>query len=127
MGLSYGHVLRVEDINLWYDDVVRLLGLQHLTSSGWPDAEQCFFSTPLNACNGPKVTVDERGGVEFVHPGAEEADGFTGHATGAGSAELLLSYYDEKLADMVTEMFQPDIELFGYPTWDGTKENLQLV
>lgn len=68
VGLSYNHVLRVEEINEWYDDLVRLLRLSPLTRGGWPGDEQCFFSTKKHPCQGPWADVDERGGVVFNHP-----------------------------------------------------------
>lgn len=40
---------------------------------------------------------------------------------------MLLKYYTEELAGMVTEIYREDFRIFGYPTWDGKPNTLKVV
>jgi len=52
-GLSYDYHLKVEEINLWYQDFVQLMRLENIVSSGWEhfSGYPCFFKIRTRGCD----------------------------------------------------------------------------
>ena len=57
-GIPYDYMLKLEDTNTWYADLIKDMGLTWGVSSGWPNDNTCFLSAPGMQCNGPAVEQD---------------------------------------------------------------------
>ena len=41
------------------------------------------------------------------------------HATGSSDPEILQKHYDNETAALVSTLYLDDLQLLGYPIWDG--------
>eukprot|EP01025_Chloroclados_australasicus_P067737 TRINITY_DN9389_c0_g1_i6.p2 TRINITY_DN9389_c0_g1~~TRINITY_DN9389_c0_g1_i6.p2 ORF type:complete len:217 (+),score=21.58 TRINITY_DN9389_c0_g1_i6:159-809(+) len=102
-GMQYNYILKVEEINDWYDCFIDLVNIREEMMHGWQGKDKCYFSTPHAPCKGPQL-ID---GV-FVHFNS-------GASHNHGSVNMLNRYYqDPKILKMVTEMYQEDLINFNY-------------
>jgi len=111
-GFRYDLVLRIEEMPMWYEAVMAMLGLrtaaQSFTSGG---ADACFYAPPNVTCDDLFRTSKPRtySGASKVH-----ADS---HATFAN--DVVLREYTAPAARAANVLFGSDVVTFGYTKWDG--------
>ena len=44
------------------------------------------------------------------------------HATGSSDPEILQKHYDNETAALVSTLYLDDLQLLGYPIWDGRED-----
>lgn len=141
----YDLVLRVEDEPSWYDSLVSILGLDSDARDGptkhwmWAVGRPCFYARPGHDCNGTALATPSPPPPSIVPTGwlrnasAEGQDRLNwrevvqvqGHGHGSNAARVtgaalrLGTYYDARLASMVSEWARADLESFGYREWAG--------
>jgi hypothetical protein len=116
-------VLRVEEMQEWYPELIRFLGIEESARKGWaeesvwnvgPQAE-CFYSGPNGDCDYWSVGVPSAKAEAQASSTAGGAK--TMHATNA--AGKLAEHYTPALAEMVTTIYASDLQMFNYPVWHG--------
>eukprot|EP01023_Acetabularia_acetabulum_P067047 TRINITY_DN916_c0_g1_i4.p1 TRINITY_DN916_c0_g1~~TRINITY_DN916_c0_g1_i4.p1 ORF type:complete len:351 (-),score=39.70 TRINITY_DN916_c0_g1_i4:439-1491(-) len=106
LGLSYNYVLKLENMNDWYDCFVRDVNVREEVMHGYPEQDDCFFSSPMFPCKGP--VLRENGVMASVQDAMSQQ-----HQT--GSAAMVHEFYtNETTLKMVTQIYWEDIINFNY-------------
>eukprot|EP01025_Chloroclados_australasicus_P042562 TRINITY_DN4525_c0_g1_i8.p1 TRINITY_DN4525_c0_g1~~TRINITY_DN4525_c0_g1_i8.p1 ORF type:complete len:387 (-),score=21.70 TRINITY_DN4525_c0_g1_i8:937-2097(-) len=106
VGMRYNYILKMEEINDWFDCFMDRVNIREEMMHGWPGEDQCYLSTPKSPCNGPRqnsegIMVDQSPHVEW-------------HDT--HSTTMVETYYKNKtLAKMVANIYAADFFAFDYP------------
>jgi len=112
-GFRYDLVLRIEEMPIWYEAVIDLMGLRVAAQSygKGKDPTACFFHPPNVSCDEIFRTGEPRSysSASFSH-----ADS---HATYA--SEKMLDEYTPLAARAATTLYRADVLQFGYRLWDG--------
>eukprot|EP01025_Chloroclados_australasicus_P037350 TRINITY_DN3811_c1_g1_i1.p2 TRINITY_DN3811_c1_g1~~TRINITY_DN3811_c1_g1_i1.p2 ORF type:complete len:336 (-),score=1.49 TRINITY_DN3811_c1_g1_i1:1321-2328(-) len=104
MGMTYNYILKIEEMEEWYDCFVEKVNIREIVLHGWPKKDMCYLSTPKFPCNGPYF----QNGV-LITPGGEKSV----HQT--SSSNYLEEYYsDKEIAKKVARIFQQDFINFNY-------------
>jgi hypothetical protein len=112
-GFRYDLVLRIEEMPIWYEAVIDLMGLRVAAQSYGKDKDPtaCFFH-PLNVrCDELFRTGEPR---SYSNASVSHADS---HATYA--SEKVLDEYTPLAARAATTLYRADVLQFGYRLWDG--------
>eukprot|EP01025_Chloroclados_australasicus_P042559 TRINITY_DN4525_c0_g1_i5.p4 TRINITY_DN4525_c0_g1~~TRINITY_DN4525_c0_g1_i5.p4 ORF type:complete len:230 (-),score=20.22 TRINITY_DN4525_c0_g1_i5:1009-1617(-) len=105
VGMRYNYILKMEEINDWFDCFMDRVNIREEMMHGWPGEDQCYLSTPKSPCNGPRqnsegIMVDQSPHVQW-------------HDT--HSTTMVGSYYKNKtLAKMVANIYAADFFAFDY-------------
>eukprot|EP01025_Chloroclados_australasicus_P059201 TRINITY_DN7476_c0_g1_i6.p1 TRINITY_DN7476_c0_g1~~TRINITY_DN7476_c0_g1_i6.p1 ORF type:complete len:359 (-),score=19.84 TRINITY_DN7476_c0_g1_i6:112-1116(-) len=102
-GMDYNYIVKVEEINDWYDCFIDLVNIREEMMHGWPRKGQCYYSSPRAPCKGPRLVngtfVNFDSGARHNH----------------GSVNFMEQYYQNTTTlRMVTEMYQEDLIRFNY-------------
>eukprot|EP01025_Chloroclados_australasicus_P052284 TRINITY_DN6089_c0_g1_i1.p1 TRINITY_DN6089_c0_g1~~TRINITY_DN6089_c0_g1_i1.p1 ORF type:complete len:367 (+),score=26.08 TRINITY_DN6089_c0_g1_i1:824-1924(+) len=110
MGMSYNYILKMENINLWFDCFVKRVNVQDEVRTGWPGQDECFLPTPMHPCKGPKYRND--GSIEQAGQ-AMQSGSMRKHMTNSSNS-LSVHYANKTLMEMVAKVFEDDIVNFNY-------------
>jgi len=139
-GMQYDFHLKVEDLHVWYPDLISLFGLEDVVSSGWghdSDANvpegtpDCFFPLPGKSCeltdlviahHSESAAANHARGAHSKHSllpgGAAQQAWMTAktskHAHNADT-QLQKYYNTMEVVELATEFVKEDLEQFGYP------------
>eukprot|EP01025_Chloroclados_australasicus_P039486 TRINITY_DN408_c0_g1_i20.p1 TRINITY_DN408_c0_g1~~TRINITY_DN408_c0_g1_i20.p1 ORF type:complete len:344 (-),score=14.13 TRINITY_DN408_c0_g1_i20:2133-3134(-) len=106
VGMDYDYVLKIEEIEKWYDCFVDKFNIRQEMMHGWPGEDDCFLSTQQSPCNGPHY---ENGTLVMQQKYLMKLD------TATGSKSLFEQFYsNHTLAKMVAEVFMEDFINFNY-------------
>lgn len=147
-GMSYDYILPLEQMDHWYEPLIRTLGLVDQTRTGWnvttpfykgDPSVPCFYRIKGKTCE--EMFQDDKSSLlsssSSNHHNDSESnlqhrqesattstkkflsgDGRTNHAT--NSAAQLSKYLNSPpLLAKLTEWMLPDLMQFRYPIWDG--------
>jgi len=139
-GFAYDMILRVEEQPMWYETLIKMLGLTktvrtfdgtlpsgeggHHAYRLSHNASNCFYKPPGLECadlfttEEPKMYQGESTSGDSTksqkhHHGNKQ----TGHAILA--TDHIAEYYTPAIAHAVTALYTDDFFLFDYPTWNG--------
>eukprot|EP00873_Tetraselmis_striata_P015174 jgi/Tetstr1/435438/TSEL_024344.t1 len=138
-GMQYDFYLKVEDIHVWYPDLVSLLGLEDVVSHGWDHASEptvpegtppCFYPLPGKTCDLTDLIIEHHSAsVEALReygahsprasiPSREEKPAWmtaaTSHHAHNADAQVMAYYNNEEVVKLATEFLREDLERFGY-------------
>lgn len=137
--LRYDYYLPVEQIDDWYTPLVEGIGLQNTVSSGWNlnpnyykdkdkmkstrlyfhSKSNCFYTSARVPCAADR-------NVSSLNNEADPTVVETFHAT--GSDKLWKKYYNNpEVIQLATNYARKDLDMFGYPEWDGIKDPLEYL
>jgi len=140
-GLQYDFFLHVEEMDIWYTDVVALMGLGPYVANGWApatknrseqqveDESSCFYTLSGKSCAQTAVAIAEHANsttrwerLDLSAPGTPEwmQKRNTGHARGADS-KLAEYYATTEVIANATRYLQDDLRLFGYKPMQSHK------
>eukprot|EP01025_Chloroclados_australasicus_P019563 TRINITY_DN2068_c0_g1_i1.p4 TRINITY_DN2068_c0_g1~~TRINITY_DN2068_c0_g1_i1.p4 ORF type:complete len:167 (-),score=11.29 TRINITY_DN2068_c0_g1_i1:648-1148(-) len=106
LGMKYDYVLKMEEINEWFDCFIDKVNIRELMMHGWPEENDCYLSTNKTPCHGPYYNQE---GVLIKPEGAVSL-----HQT--KSQTMVEQYYDQSLVKrLVAYIYQEDIFNFDYP------------
>eukprot|EP01024_Parvocaulis_polyphysoides_P007715 TRINITY_DN12276_c2_g1_i4.p1 TRINITY_DN12276_c2_g1~~TRINITY_DN12276_c2_g1_i4.p1 ORF type:complete len:345 (-),score=27.21 TRINITY_DN12276_c2_g1_i4:360-1394(-) len=103
LGMTYNYILKLENFEDWYDCFIDMLNLRDEVMHGWPNYDDCYYSSKKHPCNGPSMKkMDKNGGYRFTDSGS-----------------MVNEYYENNtIAKMVAEVFMADIVNFKYDFLD---------
>eukprot|EP01023_Acetabularia_acetabulum_P030321 TRINITY_DN2853_c0_g5_i1.p1 TRINITY_DN2853_c0_g5~~TRINITY_DN2853_c0_g5_i1.p1 ORF type:complete len:364 (+),score=31.41 TRINITY_DN2853_c0_g5_i1:105-1094(+) len=104
LGLKYNYVFKQEDVNFWFDCFVKQINFAEEVMHGWPGEDQCYFSSPKNPCNGPRLKND----------GVSTGKGYYRKHDTRSTLQADTFYDNQTMVDMVTELFLQDFINFNY-------------
>ena len=118
-GARYDLYLRVEEMALWYEPLIKLLGIEHDVDAGWDQKtpfwhgsnRTCFFATPQTPCermfNGREQVSckqdDGRPSSQAARPSGRLTTTVGGTYHSRGSATKLTEYYSVAIARQAAE------------------------
>mmetsp|Transcript_2255 Transcript_2255/g.2813 ORF Transcript_2255/g.2813 Transcript_2255/m.2813 type:complete len:216 (+) Transcript_2255:431-1078(+) len=114
-GLSYDYHLKVEEINLWYQDLVQLMGLEDIVSYGWEhfSGYPCFFKIKTRKC-------DEMLSRKPL-PANAEMETHDYHPTNANSYHIPdIPLY---LLNKFQRLYEKDYKIFNYKVSDDSMKD----
>ena len=113
-GATYDFALRLEEMELWYEPLVRLLGLKRAVQSPFwtPHVKQpCFWAPPGRRC-----THMFRSDATATARHADATVRTNVHNSGA-QRHVQRYYADAGVLANATRLVMPDLRAFGYPPW----------
>jgi hypothetical protein len=118
---KYDVILRLEEMALWFDEIIHKLDLQSYVDRMKRDGGFLLFESAVLA----KDTVrDHLGAILGRRP-------WTGRYTEPGHARDSISklamHYTPELADRVFDLQREDFKAFGYPAWNGVPADMHFV
>ena len=112
-GAAPWRVLRIEEIETWYEELVCALGIAHAVQTGW-SKYQVKGVAPRLPCMVPLGCGCR---VDCGRRCAPHERGRGNHGTFNNADHLMSTYYTPRLARMVTTFARPDLDAFGYAPW----------
>uniref|UniRef100_A0A7R9VA75 Sulfotransferase n=1 Tax=Chlamydomonas euryale TaxID=1486919 RepID=A0A7R9VA75_9CHLO len=109
---EYNVILRLEEMGLWYNDMIELYGLRS-TVSEMGKRNFKLYETSLNIDDPLRYSLESVFGFS-AWPGKPA---IPGHAKNAVS--ILAKIYGRDTAARVFDLMRADFEQFGYPAWNG--------
>ena len=119
--LSIATVLRVEQMDLWYDTMMHHYGIDRVEARLREEHHQEFYTPNLNGTTALSEKLPEAFGVAPWAGNALDA----GHTR--GSVDRLMEFYTPVLAREVFDLQRADFEAFGYPAWDGDPTSFSFL
>ena len=113
-----GGVLRIEEMDLWFDTVLRRYDLDRFVRNLEPGQ---FYAPTLDNT----TTVLDRAREVLRLQGWIGEVQRTAHAR--DSADKRFDYYTPALAKRVCRLQARDFTNFGYPCWDGIKDTFRIL
>lgn len=122
-GVRPWHILRVEEVGAWYEDVVCTLGLVDVATRGW----ETFATTHLRATTARPGRARDHGQPCMVRTACgcrvdcarrcNASHSAVEHASFNDAHSQLSRYYTAALAGMVNRWAAPDYAAFNYAPW----------
>eukprot|EP01025_Chloroclados_australasicus_P057020 TRINITY_DN7099_c0_g3_i2.p1 TRINITY_DN7099_c0_g3~~TRINITY_DN7099_c0_g3_i2.p1 ORF type:complete len:331 (+),score=22.13 TRINITY_DN7099_c0_g3_i2:354-1346(+) len=106
VGMSYNYVLKIEEMDDWFDCFVDLVNIRNDVMHGWPDHDSCFLSTSKTPCHGVSY---KNGRINDNN----KTNALKGHVTNS-SSKIAHYYQNQTIVQMVADIFQDDIIHFNY-------------
>jgi hypothetical protein len=132
--LKYNYYLKTEEIDVWYADIIRLLKLEDVASSGWniktdwfKSDDECFRKISGKSCHETKILIKQKN--REVQNGLSHFITLRNSSHDSNAEAKIGIYYGPDEALLVTKMFASEFELFKYPVWSGVNYTsyLQLI
>lgn len=124
--LQYKHILKVEELSMWYPAFVKRYKLQSVVEDGWDtlsehhsSVEKCFYH--------PRgMTCDTYKSLEYPVTRQHDVCNFTNPKLFRCSLSNIEDLVKED-TDALTEFYFEDLIAFGYPSWNGRKNDFKAV
>jgi hypothetical protein len=138
--MTYDYYLPLEQMDYWYEPLIRYLGIESYTKVGWNTSSEeyegdphspCFYHTKGKTCeemfvmgNNNSIVIsssthhDNNVNTLYTYNAMNIAKSHTKHITNSTS-QLSKYYNDTHLLNELTEWMLPDLRQFNYPIWDG--------
>jgi len=118
--LGYDYVLRLEEMNIWYDAFLDHFKLRYFVDALAADGFTLFVPTIADNALLRDHTTEITGLAPWG--GVPWNSSHHRHA-----ADLLQEYYTPEIAHLVFDIQRVDFENFGYPAWNGDPQTFRLV
>lgn len=114
-------VLRIEQMDLWYDTFMHHYGLDLFEERHQAEYGSSFYMPSLSSTTPLAAKLAQTLGVAA----------WSGEATRTGhehhSSDRLFVHYTPALARKVFDLQRRDFEAFGYPAWDGNPAHFAYI
>jgi len=139
-GMHHDLVLKVEEMDIWYKDLITLMGLEAVASSGWQainslkrpqrgegvteEANDCFYRRENQTCMAMARELFSPIPSAMCPPqAAHGANAASPHHVlsrdymqrGTAASDKVKLYYTPETARLVSEMYAGDLRSFDYP------------
>mmetsp|Transcript_13685 Transcript_13685/g.18970 ORF Transcript_13685/g.18970 Transcript_13685/m.18970 type:complete len:153 (-) Transcript_13685:392-850(-) len=108
-GMVYDYHLKVEEMNLWYQDIVKYMKLESVVSTGWEkfSGQSCFYKINGKTC---EQMISE------PLPAEANIDTHDVHTTHAGNYSTDISQF----VGIFQKLYSEDYEYFNYSKEEST-------
>lgn len=114
---EWDFVLRLEEMMLWSECLLKKLGLEDITRYGWDTPSGHLFNNGINLyASTDNVELADRTVNQRGWRSARAVQ--VGHESIGKSGRELFNY---DTIDIVNEAFRVDFQVGGYPLWDGAQ------
>ena len=107
-GAAPWRVLRIEEVETWYEELICSLGIAHAVRTGW---------TKFDPASRIPCMVELACGCSLECARRCQQRGPARHGTFNNADNLMNKYYTPRLVRLVATLVQPDLDAFRYAAW----------